>query len=239
MQAATVDTRVSPSLHPDNVKQIEGYEESAALLNPTLDAFATAYAGIGAVYEARDKAKSNPTWNENQQIIHTSDLAEKYQTSICKTFDNVRANLQKQVDHFEQELSIPLVNQAGVGISSEIRKYAKELTTEERHAFIREAIDSGDRITVGAVLGAPAYLSGLDSNFSKTYSRMWNERSAPDIARKLKAVQAAKQMIEDRAALVFNQLEHAVGATSSKARELREAQKNAEKAFAFNGTSTR
>lgn len=42
-----------------------------------MTAFSTAYEGIRAVHEAREKAKTNPTLNEAHQIIHTDDFAQK------------------------------------------------------------------------------------------------------------------------------------------------------------------
>lgn len=227
-----VDHRITPSLHPDNVKQIDGYDDATApLLGTTLTAFSTAYEGIRAVHDAREKAKTNPTWNEAQQIIHTDDFAQKHLARISKGFDSVRATLEKQIAHFETELATPLESRASVGISGEIRKYVKDMTTEERHKFIQEAIDAGDSVTVSACLGAPGYLSGLTADFQRTYTRYWNERAAPETARKLKAVQGAKAMIEERAGLVFKELERAVGAAPHKAAALRQAKTNAEKAF--------
>ena len=43
MENANVDVRVSPGLHPDNVKQIDGYDDDTApYLAPTMTAFSTA-----------------------------------------------------------------------------------------------------------------------------------------------------------------------------------------------------
>jgi hypothetical protein len=71
----------------------------------------------------------------------------------------------------------------------------------------------------------------VTADFQRTYTRYWNERAAPETARKLKAVQGAKAMIEERAGLVFKELEKAVGAPPHKAAALRQAKTNAEKAF--------
>jgi len=68
--------RASPSLHVENVAQIDGYDESTRhLLSPTEIAFAEAYAGISKVHDARAAAKRNPVWNEAEQLIQTQALA--------------------------------------------------------------------------------------------------------------------------------------------------------------------
>ncbi|MFN9525753.1 MAG: hypothetical protein ACK561_25645 [Pseudomonadaceae bacterium] len=227
-----IDPRITPTLHPDNVKNIEGYDEQTApYLGPTMTAFSTAYEGVRAVWSAREAAALNPTWNEAMQIIHTDDFAQKHFNKICKSFDVTRSNLEKGIAMLEQQLAVPIESKAAQSISAEIRTYAKNLPNEKRHAFIQQAIDEGDHTTVSALLGAPAYLSGLDANFQATYVRFWNERSAPEVAQRLKAMKGAKQMIEERAGLVFKELEKAVGAPPHKAAALRQAKTNAEKAF--------
>lgn len=227
-----VDARITPSLHPDNVKSIDGFDEQTApYLAPTMTAFSTAYEGIRAVNEAREKAKTNPTWNEAMQIIHTDDFAQKHLARITKGFDVTRSNLEKGIAMLEQQLTTPIESKAALNIAGEIRAYAKNLTTEERHKFVQQAIDSGDEKTVSAICGAPAYLSGLDANFQQLYVRFWNERTSPDLAQRLKAMKGAKQMIEERAGLVFESMTRAVGAPPHKAAALRKAKTEAEQAF--------
>lgn len=217
-----VDARITPSLHPDNVKNIDGFDEQTApYLAPTMTAFSTAYEGVRAVWAAKEAAAHNPTWNEAMQIIHTDDFAQKHFAKISKSFDVTRSNLEKGITMLEQQLAAPIESKATQSIAGEIRAFVRDMPTEKRHKFIQKAIDAGDEKTVSALLGAPAYLSGLDANFQQTYVRFWNERSAPEVAQRLKAMKGAKQMIEERAGLVFKELEKAVGAPPHKAAALR------------------
>lgn len=69
-----VDTRITPSLHPENVTAIEGYgDDTASELAPTLTAFNVAYSNLIAIHDARTSAKTNPTWNVAQQILAMHD----------------------------------------------------------------------------------------------------------------------------------------------------------------------
>lgn len=228
-----VDVRVTPGLHPNNVKEIEGYAEGdvAALLAPTMTAFSEAYIGIGKVHDARDAAKRNPTWNEAQQIISTDDFAQKQFARIAKGFDSVRANLVKGIEHIEQELSRPVESKAAHTVATEIRGYVRGLATGERMNLVRKAIEEGDHITATAILGAPAYLSGLDANMQAVLVRTYHEKHNPVQATRLKVMNGARELIERRAGLVFRELEKAVGVPPHKAKALREAKTNAEKAF--------
>lgn len=231
-----IDTKVTPALHPENVTQIEGYdEETAVYLAPTVTAFSEAYDGIRATWAAREAAAKNPTLNEAAQIIETDSYAQKQFARIARGFDSVRGTLEKSIGALEQQLSAPLESKAAHPVASEIRAHVKNLSTEKRHIFIKSAVDSGDALTVSSVLGAPAYLSGLDQEFQPIYTRLWNERQSPEVTKRLKVMIGAKELIEKRAGLVFKELEKAVGAPPHKARALREAKTNSEKAFVLQG----
>ena len=228
-----IDTRITPALHPDNVREIEGYAEGdvAAVLAPTMTAFDEAYRGIGKVHDAREAAKKNPVWNESMQIIATDDMAQKQLGRIAKGFDSVRANLTKGIEHIEKELSSPVESRASVTLAAEVRAHAKGLAPGERMNLVRQAIDGGDHITATAILGAPAYLSGLDANMQATLLRTYHEKHNPVQATRLKVMTGARELIEKRAGLVFTELEKAVGVPPHKARQLREAKTNSEKTF--------
>lgn len=227
-----VDHRITPSLHPENVKSIDGFDEQTApYLAPTMTAFSAAYEGVRAVLAAKEAAAANPTWNEAQQIIHTDDFAQKHLTRITKSFDVTRSNLDKAIVALEQQLTTPIESKAAASIAGEIRAFVRDMPTEKRHAFIQQALDAADHVTLGAVLGSPPYLSGLDANFQAVYVRHYHERNSPELAQRLKAMKGAKQMIEERAGLVFESMARAVGAPPHKAKALREAKTAAEQAF--------
>jgi len=231
-----ISINVTPSLHPDNVKSIDGYDaDTEAVLAPTVTAFSEAYQAVVAVHAAREAAKTNPAWNEAQVVIETDNLARRKTEQVTRNFDAVRGNLVKGIAHIEAELTAPVTAKAADGIARDIRAHAKAMTTEERHKFVQDALDSGDEITMSSLLGAPAYLSGLTADFQHTYTRLWREKVAPDMAKRLRAMVGAKELIERNGPLLFGAMEKAVGAPPHKARALREAKTAAEKHFVMAG----
>lgn len=231
-----VSIAVTPSLHPDNVKSIDGYDaDTEAVLAPTMTAFSEAYQAVVAVHAAREAAKTNPTWTEAQVVIETDNLARRKTEQVTRTFDAVRGNLVKGIAHIEAELSAPISTKAAATVATEIRAFVRDMSTEAKHKFIQEALDSGDEVTVSSLLGAPPYLSGLTADFQKTYTRMWHERTSPDMAKRLRAMVGAKELIERNGPLLFGAMEKAVGAPPHKARALREAKTAAEKHFVMAG----
>lgn len=228
-----ISTQVTPALHASNVKQIEGYDDEsiAAVLAPTLNAFDTAYSGIRSVVEAREAAKRNPTWNEAQQILATADLSDKVFARVAKAMDSTRNNLVKGIAHLEQELSAPVESKAVASMANEIRSYVRGLKTEERQVFIQKAIADGDELSASAVLGAPPYLSGMTADMRNVLLRFWHTKQSPEKAARLKAMIAARDLIQERGTLVHSELARAVGMAPHQVKRLRDARTASEQAF--------
>lgn len=230
----SVDSRVTPSLHVANVQKIDGYDNDTRIyLGPTETAFSEAYEGIARIHDARAAADRNPSWTEAERLIQTQQFADKTLNSITRRFDSGAASLEASITSLEGELSAPIKSSASQGVASEIRAHAKALSTGERLSFLQHAINDGDDLTVGALLGAPAYLSGIDNQTQAAYTRLYHERANPLTAKKLKAMQGALDLIEQRAGLVFKEVVKAVGSDPYKIQALKLAKTNAEKAFAF------
>lgn len=227
-----IDVRVTPALHPTNVEKIEGYDADTALvLGQTVTAFSEAYIGIGKVHTAREAAKRNPTWNEAQQVIKTQDMADAVFARVAKAMDSEGARLSKAIAHLEGELSQPVEARASHPIAQEIRAHIKSLPAGQRMPFIKQAIEAGDHETAQAALGTVPYLSGIDPNTRAILTRMYHEKAQPALAKRLKAMQGAKALIEDRGGLVMRELEKAVGMRADKVQRLRNARNEAEQAF--------
>lgn len=227
-----ISTKISPSLHPDNVRNLDGYDDNTrAYLAPTEEAFTTAYTRIQAVWDTRAAVEKDTSRNEDAKILQVDAFASKHLDHITRTFDRTRDNLNKSIASIERELTAPVETRAGVSVAREIRAYCKALKTEERIGFIKRAIDAGDEATVSSLLGAPSYLSGLTPELQQVYTKVYREKNMPDVAKRLRAMTGARDMIEQRAGLVFGQMEKAIGAPAHKVRKLRDASTAAEKAL--------
>jgi hypothetical protein len=226
-----VDSRISPSLHPLNAREVEGYSEATApAVASTEHAFRRAYQGLQAVHDARAIASKNEAWTEAQVVIETDKLARKYQDSITRAFDNAHEGLRRDIETVERELSSPVTSKASLGIAQEVRAHVKGLKPGERMGFVRNLIESGDD-SVTAVLGGPAFLSGIDGEAQAVFTRMYHEKQNPAAVARLTAMRGAAALIESNGPLVFRELEKAVGAPPHKAKALREANTAAEKAM--------
>lgn len=234
----SIDTDVTPALHPDNVHALPGYEEHKAYLAPVETAFSEAYEGLSSVHNARRKARTNPTWNEASQIIHVAQYAEKVQDRVARIIDSTADNLNKGIKALDEMLAGPLEQQSGAGsINQEIRAFVRELSTEERAKFMSEALKRKDARSLTAVLGGPPFLSGLSEVEHGIYLRNYNISRAPDVAKRLESMKAARDLLNERSPLLLKEVEKAIGSDWKKVQRLRQAKSEAEKAFVLKDES--
>ncbi|MDH2135090.1 hypothetical protein N5J77_28595 [Sphingobium yanoikuyae] len=226
------DTRVTPSFHPQTVRAIDGYDEdTSGVLAGTEAAFNDAYIGVGRVHDAREAGKRNPAWTPENALIQTQDFADKLTMQLAKRFDGATANLNRVIEGLERDLSQPLTGHGVGGMSAEIRAFVKALPDGQQMAFIRNAIEQGDERTCGAVLGGVAYLSGITPEVQAVLLKLYHEKANPRAAKQLRAAKAGLELLGERSALIFKEMERAVGAPQAKVQQLRAAKAAAEKSF--------
>ncbi|MEM7664561.1 MAG: hypothetical protein AAF250_01775 [Pseudomonadota bacterium] len=230
-----IDTRVTPSLHPGVVKKVDGYdEETAPILAATEEAFFAAYNGLRKVHDARELARANGAWTEAAQIINTDNLARKQEQQITRRFDKVHGDLKRGIALIEGELSSPVTTKATLQIAAEIRAHCKGLSSgSDRMNFVRSLINEGDELSASAILGGPAFLSGLNNEQLGIFTRLYHETRQPELSKRLKAMKAGLELIQTNAPLVFDQMAKAVGCPPHKVDKLRKAHTAAEKAMVF------
>lgn len=229
----SIDTRITPALHPINVQKLESYsDETVGVLAKTESAFAHAYEQLGKVFDASETVRADPTLTEAAAVLRIADYGDKAFTGMAKRFDDAAANLKTIVASIETELTAPVESKASSTLSAEIRAYAAKLPDGERISFVRKAITDGDTRTASAILGAPAYLSGLTGDMQAILTRQFHEHSNPLQAKRLKAAQAGLDLLGERAGLVFSQIAKAVGTDPKKVARYRAAAAKTAKAFA-------
>lgn len=227
-----IDTRVTPALHPINVRDLDEWgEDTASILGPAETAFSEAYMGIAQVHTAREKALSNETWTEAQALVQTADFSDKVFEKVARRFDAVTKTLSTIVEGIESELNSPIEVKAAHTLATEIRAHVKGMDMGERMTFVQKAITDGDRRTAESILGAPPFLSGMTTEMHAVLTRMFHAKHNPLKEKRLKAARAGLELIEKRQGLVFTELEKAIGANPRKIAKIRAARTAAEAAL--------
>jgi hypothetical protein len=229
-----VDTNVTPSLHPQVVASLEEFtEETRGHLEQVVQSFLFAYEGIARVHSGREAIKSDPTLTEAAQVLRVADAADKVFKDAAAKFDKATANMQGGIKMLVAELTTPVVSRASHVISTEIRAHVKALGGAKGVDFVRAAIERGDADSVSAVLGAPSYLSGITPEAQSVLLRMWNEKSNPAAAKRLRAMEKALELLSNNAPKLHVELQKAIGVPPHEVQQYRAAKARTDKAFSI------
>ena len=228
-----IDTSVTPALHPQVVASLEDYDdETRGHLDQVVQAFTFAYENVSRVHSGREAIKTDPTLTEAAQVLRVADAADRVFKDAAAKFDKVTANISSGIRTLEAELTTPVVARASHVISTEIRAHVKAMQGLKGIDFVRAAIERGDADSVSAVLGAPPYLSGLTPEAQTTLLVMWNEKSNPVAAKRLRAMKGALHLLSTNAPKLHVELQKAIGAPAHEVAQFRAAKARTDKAFA-------
>ena len=230
-----VDTKVTPSLHPQNVASLEDFDDdTSGHLQQVVEAFTLAYTGVSKVHAAKEAAASDGSMTEVAIVLRTADAADRTFKDAAAWFDKVTATMKAGCVALERELTQPLETRTAHPLSVEVRNYLRGLKEAGKSPldFVRQAIESGDSETVAAALGAPAYLAGLTPEMQTVLLRMHHEKSNPQAAKRLRAMKGALDLIYANSGYLHTELEKAIGVEPWKVREYRAAKQRTDKAFA-------
>ena len=206
-----------------------------------MEAFTQAYTVIGHIHDARDAVENDLTLTPADRVLRVADVAEKVVERATRAWDKASANMRSGIAQIDKEMTAPVQARAAHTIGVEIRTYIRGLQAQGKSPmdFVRNAIVGGDVDSASAALGAPAYLSGLDPNAQAALLRMFNEKQNPVAAKRLRAMQAAADLLDRNGGLIFKSIEKAVGyyedpKTKRKYQphELRKLKQTSAKAFA-------
>jgi len=230
-----IDTRISPALHEATVRELPGYdEETAQYVAPVEEAFSDVYITLGKLHDAKEAASKNQAWTEAQRVLLVAKEADKQQARLCKKFDCVHASLKRQVEHMDQQLGQPLKEKAGLGsLNGEVRAYAKALSREDRTKMVEQAFEARDTDTLHALLGAQHFLSGFIPEEHAFYVRKFHEMQNPALVKRLTVTRAAMRAVEERAPLLFPQIDKVLGMRRDKVKVLEKQNEDALAALKF------
>jgi len=216
--ADEIDIRVSLDLDPEAVfATIEDYDDdTASYLSPAKTAFYEAYSALRAVHDAKAAAEEDPTLNDAGRLLKTDDYANRRIMKVYPLWDAASNSLTSKAEAWEKELTKAVESKASQMISGEIRAHFKSLKTGERMTAISQAIRDGDELVASAVLGGPGMLSGITEEMRAVLVREYHEQFNPGLAKRLRAVTAARAQIDGKLGLLRRELKKAVGTIKIK-----------------------
>jgi len=223
-----LDPRNIDALLPKNTKN---EPEHADVLASMRAAFESAFTGLQAVGKARTAAQSNDAWTPSQQLLRVGEMADKTVDRVMGSFDKAHKFLTDFIAALDKSLSAPLEGGTRDQLAIEIRDHVKSLPENKRGAFVGEALKKNDLRTLQAVLGAPAFLSGLGESHHTLYIRQYREQSNPAASARLAIARKGLERLEARAGLILREAERAMGGSFAKLKKIRETNSAAEQAL--------
>ena len=226
-----VNSQVTPSLHPQRIVAIKGYDDSTAgYVDHAKDALSKTYSALASIHAARVQVSKNTAWPKDKQLLEVANFAEKNMDSILAQFDKTRKSLETAIEFTTGELAKGL-NQVTTSYANEIRAHVKALPRSERAELIQGLIQSKSFDSLSAVLNAPSFLSGLEAAEHKHYIRQAQEAINPDLVKRMNVMKSALEVIDGSSVLVFGEVEKAIGAKFDLVKKVRETENASQRAL--------
>ena len=209
-----------------NVTSHELFAEHGNAVAPAVTALDAMHAALASIIDARIKSTQDPTLlhSEASQILAVAAYADRQMDAAARRIDAATKHIEAQIDAAEGELRKGLPSSASP-LSSEVRAHAKA----QKHPlqFVSQLIADGDEASVAAVLGAPAYLSGLNNDMKAALTHQWNSRKQPQLTQKLTLLRATQDRLERAGRTFITNVERAQGVDYRVIQRLRQAKQAA------------
>ena len=150
----------------------------------------------GAVHMAGGSVRQH--LGHEQELADAADRAFQRAAQVidrrAKELEGHRAALRARVNAALDDPSRRTAE--GLSVAAEVRAHVKALAEGERLAFVKAAVDRGDRRVVSALFAAPPFLSGLTDEQQGTMRELAAARLAGQDHAQLCAVEAVIQRVQ-------------------------------------------
>lgn len=205
-----------------NVTKLDGFEAHGTAVAPAVTALDAMHAALASIIDARGKSERDPTLVHSQasQVLAVADYADKQIDAVTRKVDAAHQHIQAQITAAEAELS-KSIPASGTPLSGEVRAHAKAQKNPVQ--FVSQLIADGDEQSVSAILGAPAYLSGLTNDMRAALTRAWHSKRNPALTAKLTLLQATDERLSRAGSAFVTSAEKAQGVNYKLIKQLRDA----------------
>jgi hypothetical protein len=139
-------------------------------------------------------AKRNPTETPEAHAIRVNRAAAKVAEQIEALHHKAEETRTAAARSLADQIQIRSQLQDGPR-GAEIRALFRQLSGDERQALMKAAIENKDAETLGALLTAPAYLSGLGAEYQSHMKYHYERQVAPELHEALDEVLAADEAV--------------------------------------------
>lgn len=188
-----------PVMHARSVRGLFRVDDDGNMVAD--EVLAAAEAGMSAAYSAtrkvialRDALAADQTLPPAAAALRLKDAALAAGVKATDALDKAREGLLAETRKVAAA-TLPAVH-SDPAMASEIRSAMRGLSDRERQRQIDVAIAEGDGETIGSILGAKPYLSGVTPHGAANIQAFWRARHHPDEADRLERLQQAESALD-------------------------------------------
>jgi hypothetical protein len=224
-------SRTIPAIDPLNVTARVGGLADDPQIRGLTGTLSNMKEGWEKILTARDKTLADLLRTPLARLDAINDYAWKIAKPLLAAADSSVTKATAEVNRVDRDLDGALRQSANKPVATEIRQYVKTLSDEARSTFLMDAIRSGDDLTVGAVLAAPPYLSGLRPEAHAHLLQNWRRMRHPEETHRQAALRTAIDLVNAGGRAFLINVDHLVdGQELNKARKASQEAQDALKA---------
>jgi hypothetical protein len=213
--AATVSSRVSPTLHPDNIAPlgellVDGGPSEAAYSagRKALQSMSEAMVEIDSAHKSLLKPVARGGNSNMVEMIVPPERAAELASAMGQKASRTAAHVERCMQRVDQSIeSLEQVISARtkhprpsapevVQEAAEIRAYVKSLKEGTRNGFLHKAAEAGDLTVVSAVLNASPWISGITPDELSVLKMFARDAFAPKESKQADALRKVRASIE-------------------------------------------
>jgi hypothetical protein len=230
--AETQVTLPTPSTDPGAITGLAGYDDDTrGAVAGVVNALGDLHKAQAQVIAARDAARSDVTLTDAAAALKVAAFADKVCEPATRKLDTAYKALEQSALQLEGDLKKSVGYAATGSFTAEIRAHVKGMSSSQRMQFLSEAVSRGDVVALGAVLGAPPYLSGLSAEIQAATLERHNLQRDPTGAKRLAFMRLAMEKVRMAGTAFLASREGLVGSRNATVRRLQEQQANAARPF--------
>lgn len=163
---------------------------------------------LGKIKQVHELRMSNLLEAPLANLRASKSYAEKELAQMLPMVDKQREKTNSEIAALEKEIDESLEKGAvRWQFAEETRQHVRQLTKNDRAKFVETALADGNQLAAAAVLGVPAYLSGLNDSARNLFVSRYRTMCFPKSSARIKALSEAQEILDEGGKSLMREVE--------------------------------